>query len=293
MEISESDASSAMTFGSDAEMPEDPVEEPIYLGRKREKFYKIIIERGEGIDKPGTIDEVVFRFCDFSENLSEKPFATLRLGKGLLPDYLEKGIVTMKKNEIADFHVPENLNNGEAIIVKAELLSFVNIHDLHANGMLIKKVLCKSGEIDRINIKDEVRVNFMIKQSDKVLYEENGFEIVVGVSCVSEGLEEILKTMKKGEVSEIEVDYDYFLKKFKFDLSSSENPVVRIEVLQVFKVTDVYVNGGFYKKILQYGTSETPYPNCLVEFEYKLEYFEKVLQGTMTAYLDECAIPSL
>lgn len=97
MEISESDASSAMTFGSDAEMPEDPVEEPIYLGRKREKFYKIIIERGEGIDKPGTIDEVVFRFCNFSENLSEKPFATLRLGKGLLPDYLEKGIVTMKK----------------------------------------------------------------------------------------------------------------------------------------------------------------------------------------------------
>ena len=293
MELSGSDASSAMTFGSDAEMPEDPIEEPIYLGRKREKFYKTIIERGEGIDKPGTIDEVVVRHCAFSENLSDQPFITLQLGQGNLPDYIERGIVSMKKNEIADFHVPETMTKTEALIVKVELFSFINIHDLHANKMLIKKVIQKSSGIDRINNKDEIVIKVTITQDNNILYEENNAEIAVGVTEMPEGMIEILKTMKIYEISEIQVNYDYFLRKFQYDTINTTDPIVKIEILNVLKVTDIYVNGGFYKKILEYGSTELVYPNSQIEFEYKLEYSDILLQGSLTAYLDESYLPSL
>ena len=45
------------SFDSGSEMPEDPIDEPVYID-KRKGFYKIIKIRGEGIDKPGTIDHV-------------------------------------------------------------------------------------------------------------------------------------------------------------------------------------------------------------------------------------------
>jgi hypothetical protein len=293
MEISESDASSAMTFGSDAQMPEEPVEEPIYFGRKREKFYKIISERGEGIDKPGTIDEVVVRYCEFLENLSDKPFVTVNLGKGLLPEYIEKGIVSMKKGEISDLHIPETLTEGEPLIIKIELLSFINKHDLHGNGMMIKKVLNKSSNIDRINDKDEIKINLLIKQDDLIVYQADNLEIIVGVSDLPEGLFEILRSMKYKEVSETVIDYNYFIQKFKYPIKFETNPIALIEIVEFIKVTDIYVNGGFYKKILEPGTNESPHSNSQVEFEYSVEWPENAIKGSFVAFLDESVIPSL
>lgn len=293
MELSGSDASSAMTFGSDAEMPEDPVEEPIYLGRKREKFYKVIIERGEGIDKPGTIDEVIIRYCEFSEVLSEKPFNTLRLGEKALPDYLEKGVISMKMGEIADFHVPEAMTETEPIIVKVELASFTNIHDLHANGMLIKKVLQKSSEITRISNKDEVIISMRIFQAEEVLFKNSELELIVGVTPMSEGVYEILRTMKLHEKSEVTVKFEYFKEKFQYEMVAEISPIVEIEVKTLDKLTDIYVNSGFYKKVLTKGTAETPYPNSQVEFEYCLKSVAGVIEGKAVVYLDESAIPSV
>lgn len=293
MELSGSEASSAINFGSDAEMPEDPIEEPVYLGRKREKFYKMILERGEGIDKPGTIDEVTIRHCDFSEDLSSKPFQTLQLGQGNLPDYIEKGIVSMKKNESIDLHVPEAMTKSEAKIVKVELAHFINIHDLHANGMLFKKVLEKSTQIDRISYKDEVKINLYITQGDDKLLEILDYDLIVGVSACHEGLVEILTTMKETEYSEITVKLDYFLKKFTIDAPGNQDPIVHIRVLKLVKLTDIYVNGGFFKKILSPGSNVGPYPHSQIEFEYKVQWDSEEIQGTMIAYLDECQIPSL
>ena len=293
MELSGSDASSAMSFGSDAEMPEDPIEEPVYLGRKRERFYKIILERGEGIDKPGTIDEIVVRHCGFSEDLTQKPFVTLNLGRGALPDYVEKGIVSMKKNEIADLHVPETLTGTEAEIVKIELQSFINIHDLHANRMLIKKVLQKSGEISRISDKDEVVFSISIRQNSEFILEETEMDTIVGISILSEGIFEILRTMKLREKSEIQVKNEYFREKFEYICQGETDPIVSIEILKLDKLTDIYVNGGFYKKTLETGLSDTLYPNSQIEFEYKLEYSGNTIEGTLIAFIDECVLPSL
>ncbi|OMJ86023.1 hypothetical protein SteCoe_12525 [Stentor coeruleus] len=293
MELSGSEVSSVINFGSDAEMPEDPIEEPVYLGRKREKFYKMILERGEGIDKPGTIDEVTIRYCDFSEDLSSKPFQTLQLGQGHLADYIEKGIVSMKKNEAIDLHVPEAMTKSEAKIIKIELINFINIHDLHADKMLFKKVLEKSTQIDRISYKDEVKINLSIIQGDELLSEILDYELIVGVSICHEGLVEILTTMKETEYSEITVKLEYFKEKFMIDVKGNQDPIVRIRVLKLVKLTDIYVNGGFFKKILSPGNNISPYPHSQIEFEYKAQWDSQEIQGIMTAYLDENQIPSL
>ena len=293
MELSASEASSAMTFGSDAEMPEDPIEEPIYLGRKREKFFKMIVERGEGIDKPGTLDEVIIRYCDFSENLSDFDFQTIRLGLGLLPDYLEKGLISMKLNEVADLHVPENMTKTESKIIRIEVKSFINIHDLHANGMLIKKVLHKSSNIDRINYKDEVKYNIKISQGDQIIHDLVTEDTIVGVSECPEGIIEVLKTMKNNERSEISVNREYFEQKFKGKLVNGNDVTVFIEILSHVKLTDIYVNGGFFKKVLEEGEGLSPYPNSQVEIEYLLEFNEKQVKGQMIAFIDECSMPSL
>lgn len=282
-----------MTFGSDAEMPEDPIEEPIYLGRKREKFFKMIVERGEGIDKPGTLDEVVLRYCDFSENLNDFDFKTFHLGLGQLPDYLEKGLISMKLNEIADLHVPETMTKTESKIIRVEVKSFINIHDLHANGMLIKKVLQKSSNIDRINYKDEVKFNIKISQKEEIIQDLTTEDIIVGVSEYPEGVIEILKTMKNNEKSEISVNRDYFLHKFKGKIVNEAHVTVFIEILNHVKLTDIYVNGGFFKKTLQEGEGLCPYPNSQVEIEYLLEYNSKQVQGQLTTFIDTCSIPSL
>lgn len=293
MDLSASEASSIIDFASDAELPEDPVEEPVYLGRKREKFFKIIVERGEGIDKPGTLDEVVLRYCEFSENLSDFQFVTIRMGLGNLPSYIEKGVISMKKNEIIDLHVPETMTETEPKIFRIELQSFINIHDLHANGMLIKKVINKSKELDRINYKDEVQLSLEIVQGVKTIQDRVLKDVIVGVSECDEGLIEILKTMKLTEISEVTVKFPYFCEKFRYKTESNEDPVVKIEILGLVKLTDVYVNGGFFKRTINEGVGINPYPNSLVEFEYSLEYTDIKKQGTITAYLDECSIPSL
>lgn len=108
MSIAEySDAPTVMTFGSDAEMPEDPVDEPVFLDRKRFNFYKMIESRGEGYDKPGTIDEVVIKYCDTTDEVKEFAEAVeIKLGCGMLPSALEKTIVSMKKDEMAEVHIP-------------------------------------------------------------------------------------------------------------------------------------------------------------------------------------------
>jgi hypothetical protein len=292
MDLTASEASSVMSFGSDAEMPEDPIEEPVYLGRKREKFFKMIIERGENIDKPGTLDEVTLRFCDFSENLNDFDFKTVRLGLGLLPDYLEKGLTSMKKNEIADLHVPEAMTKSEAKIIRIELQSFFNIHDLHANGMMLKKVLNKSSEIDRISYKDEVKFRLKVTQGSQVLQEEI-LDLIVGVSKCSEGIVEILKTMKKYEFSQVTVKNEYFSRKFDEKILGFDDVMVEIEILSHVKLTDVYVNGGFFKKVLDEGVGLNPYPNSQVEIEYSLTSADKNTSGRLTAYIDECSIPSL
>lgn len=293
MDLSASEASSIIDFASDAELPEDPVEEPVYLGRKREKFFKIIVERGEGIDKPGTLDEVVMRYCEFSENLSDFQFTTIRMGLGNLPDYIEKGVISMKVNEIIDLHVPETMTETEPKIFRIELQSFINIHDLHANGMLIKKVLKKSREIDRINYKDEVKFSLEITQGTSTLQPKVEKFVIIGISDCDEGLTEILKTMKLSELSEVTINFSYFCSKFHYKTISTEPPIVKLEILELVKLTDVYVNGGFFKRTLIEGSGSTPYPNSQVEFEYTLEYNDQKQQGTITAYLDECAIPSL
>lgn len=293
MEFTASEASSIIDFASDNEMPEDPVEEPVYLGKKREKFFKVIVERGEGIDKPGTLDEVVLRFCEFSENLSDSQFQTIKMGLGTLPDYLEKGVISMKINEIIDLHVPEKMTKTEPKIVRIELQSFINIHDLHANGMLLKKVLNKSKEIDRINYKDEVKFSFKVVQGLEILLEKNTKAMIVGVTECCEGLVEVLKTMKLNEISEVTVKFEYFCQKFGYKTVTNEDPVVRLEILELVKLTDVYVNGGFFKRTMSEGEGSNPYPNSLVEIEYLLEYLDVKKQGVITAYLDECLIPSL
>jgi tetratricopeptide (TPR) repeat protein len=295
MELSGSEASSVMTFGSANEMPEDPVEEPVYLGRKREKFYKIILSRGDGIDKPGTLDEVVLRYCSFTEDLENKDFSTVFLGKGALPDYLEKGIVSMKANEVADLHVPAAMTGGEEMIVKVEVKSFVNIHDLHADGMLVKKVIQKSSEISRIGNKDEAKILIEIRQGREILMEKKEMEIIVGVSEMDEGLVVILTTMKLGEKSEITVNFGYFQQFFSQKTVNNTDPVVEIEVLALDKLTDIYVNGSFYKKILVKGDEKilSPYPNSCLEFTYELHYGSITKSDTLICFIDECKIPSL
>lgn len=52
-----SETESAKSFGSASEIPDEVLGEPIYIERDS-KFYKVLKEKGNTIEKPGKIDKV-------------------------------------------------------------------------------------------------------------------------------------------------------------------------------------------------------------------------------------------
>ncbi|CAG9330774.1 unnamed protein product [Blepharisma stoltei] len=298
-----SDAPTIQTFESDTEVPEDPVEEPVYLDRKRFGFYKIIESRGEGIDKPGTIDEVIIRMCDTTEELNElgDPIE-IKLGCGMLPAALEKTIVSMKKDEMVEVHIPAKFHDGVDKKYRVHLLSFLNVHDLRGDGILIKRVLNKGSGYDRVDEKDEIKFSVKIWQGDSVFYENQEIDTTGSSELICPGLFEILKTMKKGEISQIIVNYHYFIENFtsinKENLLQSDVKV-DINLMELVKIRDIFGDGFFYKKILEYGDrSNASQLNANIEVFYKLVIEDQIIisnfdQEPLESRLDEDEFPTL
>lgn len=167
--------------------------------------------------------------------------------------------------------------------------------------MLIKRILQKGTGFDRVEIKDEIKIDIKIFQNEVVLYEDYAFK-TIGSS--DSGVFEILKSMKKDEISQVIVKYEYFIENFKkFDPRHLINQDIKVDIsiLELNKIKDLYNDGLFYKKELETGIQQ--HNNSQLNASLEIKY-QVVLENThilitnmeednLKIRLDEDEVPSV
>ena len=302
-EESDSSNQSNISMTSDNEVPQDPLNEPIYIRKKNKNFFKIIREVGDGYDKPGTIDEVTLKLTEYTEEEPQElpEPTTLRLGSRKLLAALEEVITTMRAEETAITEIPSELAEGTQRKFKLKVISWVSVHDLKADGTLIKRILKKGFGYDRVDFKDDVEVHFKVTQGNKTLLEKQNFKSSVEPENLPEGLIEILKSMKLQEHSQVLIEENYFRSNFKECLSElSEGEIcAEVEVVELQKVEDMYLDGSFYKRLIEDGGGKNlPNSNARVRVQYKLEVGSEVVlsnfeEDLLELIMDEDEVPSV
>lgn len=290
MSVSDLTASDA-GFASDNEAPEDPELEPVYLNPEK-TLHKVIVRRGGSVIKPGSIDEVKIRRGDLEGELG--PEEDVLLGRGYLPADLETAIISMRKGELCQVfsETPSQV----------ELIDWVSIHDLKADQQLIKRILKRGVGYDRVTFKDDIKIDVKIEQSGTVIYEANGWSTVADPSIISEGLFEILKSMKLNEESRVTVEPVYFAEKFAslVERADKEPALIWVTLLDIQSVEDLYMDGSFFKRIIVDGDGKNiPNSNARMKVRFRLEVNGVPVAGNWEApeplalILDECEVPSI
>jgi FKBP-type peptidyl-prolyl cis-trans isomerase len=181
----------------------------------------------------------------------------------------------MKEGEKAVIFVPgAHSSSGDDEAVEVELLDFLNVFDLRGDGVILKKVLTRGFGYERCGFKDEVKCSIRLQQDEKVLFESPELTYVLNNS--ENLIYEILKTMKIKEEAESTVEFAHFKEthtKFEgeLDTDSESGVVVYVNVVDMIKVEDMYLDGTFYKRLLVNGEGKSlPNTNAIVRVYYKL-----------------------
>ena len=301
--MSSSGSVPSINYDSGTEAPED-VEGATVTVDKEKKLYKKIVSKGTGLEKPGTIDEVCLRWGDAA--LEELPPAqTLLMGEGLLWPGIELLLTSMRENEVCESHLSADLSDGKEQKVKVELLSFNHRYDLLGNKTLIKRRTKKGFGYEHADHKDDVTFTLKVtsQPSNSLHFDSSSLKGVMDPDRLTEGLFQILKSMKLHEEAEVEVNKTYFLDNFQGYYSEipSEDTgiVVTIRLDDMAKVEDLYLDGTFYKRTLVNGEGKNiPNTNAHLRVFYKLEANGRVLienfgGAPLEMILDEDEVPSL
>lgn len=260
---------------------------PIYPDPDDKTVYKIILEQGEGTEKPSKLDKLEIQIEKPEETTTE----TLELTNQ--PESYSKLLRTMKKNELSELHIKEE-------IYKVKLIDWVSISDILEDGSMIKTILKRGIGYDLIEYKDDVKLNIKVSQLDSVLLNEDRI-----VSCESPliptGLYELLKTMKLLEQASIQIKNSYYKESFPGygDILNDTDITLYINILDLKKVEDMYLDGSFYKKVAVEGEGKNiPNSNAIVRIRYKLEIESQAVLNNfdgdlLQIYMDEDEVPSL
>jgi hypothetical protein len=273
-------------FASDSEAPEDPEHEPVYLNASK-TLYKNILRRGDSVSKPGGIDEVTIRRGELEGELGAEE--VVLLGRRHLPADLETAIISMRKGELCEVFSESPC--------QVELIDWVSIHDLKSDGQLIKRILTRGVGYDRVTFKDDVKIDLKIEQGGTVLYEAEGWQTVADPAVVSEGVFEVLKSMKLHEEVRVTVEAD-FAHKF-VGLVERAPALVWVKVLDIQSVEDLYMDGSFFKRLVVDGAGKNiPNSNARMKVNFRLEVEGRPVAGNWEAeplhiIMDECEVPSI
>ncbi|KAK9124959.1 hypothetical protein Scep_013805 [Stephania cephalantha] len=264
-----------------------------------EGLRKRVVQRGSSWKSPSFGDEVEVNYSGFVFGGSKLdsswergvPFR-FKLGQCEVIKGWDDGIATMKKGERAVFTIPPNLAYGEAgsphtippnstLVFDIELLSWSTIRDLSGDGGILKKVVSEGGGWAVPRDPDEVLVKYEARLEDETIVSKSdtGVEFYVndGYMCAAVG--KAVKTMRKGEKSELLVKFPYGIPLNGFDGDSSFRGVpsnasltIDLELVSWKNVIDITENQRVRKKIVREGEGfDRPNEGSLVKVKYICE----------------------
>ncbi|CAK7339867.1 unnamed protein product [Dovyalis caffra] len=266
---------------------------------------KKIVKKGISWQTPFPGDEVEVHFgghieggaCLDSSRDKGIPFK-FKLGQGEVIKGWDEGVATMKNSERAIFTIPPNLAYKEAgspslippnatLVFDIEMLSWSSIRDLTGDGGILKKMIKEGEGWATPRDGDEVLVKYEARLENGMLVSksEEGVEFHVGDDYLCPALSRAVKTMRKGENSELAVKFSYgFIQKGNLapDIESSippdSNLTIQLVLVSWRSVIDVTGDKKVLKKIVKAGEGfDRPTEGSQV----KVTYVGKLEDGTV------------
>lgn len=280
--------------------PLEPLNEKIgFEVKKKNVYYKKILERGSGWYKPNEDDEITLSIADVTTSLQDYSEPKVYRKSDLFPA-LFRAIRDLKRGEKSQIHIPKSMNNGVAKIFRVHLLDWVSCE--HLPGEMIKRIVIYGKDVS-IARRDECKIDIKITQNNQIIYEIHDFYNRVEVEELGQGVAEILKSMKKYEKSETQVKVEYFKQHFSQYISkelSDDDVFVEVWVRKFLKYHDVTLDCTFFKCELVDGTGDRTLPNNNSRVRV---FFRYVVAGETVAtnwdsepvefYMDEDEVPTL
>nr|DAD44682.1 TPA_asm: hypothetical protein HUJ06_002912 [Nelumbo nucifera] len=191
---------------------------------------KKLVRVGAGWEVPEIGDEITVNYTasvlggsQFASSTDKGEPLVVVVGKDLILKGCTEGLITMRKGETSIFTVPPTLTQGiqdlfpdiplEATLqFQVELLSWFKVVDVCGDGGIMKKILYKSGVLERAEKKDEVTVKYELKLEDGTLVAkspEDGVEFLVSDGHLCSAIAKTVVTMRKGEQAILRVEPKY------------------------------------------------------------------------------------
>eukprot|EP00164_Ancoracysta_twista_P003134 GFYU01004181.1.p1 GENE.GFYU01004181.1~~GFYU01004181.1.p1 ORF type:complete len:470 (+),score=142.96 GFYU01004181.1:122-1411(+) len=182
---------------------------------------KKILSLGKGWMRPAEGSEVHVHYVGTLEDGSEFDSSRKRgqplkftLGRGQVIKAWDVGVKTMKKGEKAvltckpDYAYgasghPPTIPANATLIFEVELVKFMNEEDINNDGSVLKTTISEGADWQKPTEGSEVTVSWkaVYDDDDSVFEEVSDVKIVIDEAHALVGLEEAIRTMKKGEVS--------------------------------------------------------------------------------------------
>ncbi|GLT72287.1 hypothetical protein SLA2020_442370 [Shorea laevis] len=245
---------------------------PLKVGEERELgsfgLKKKLLKSGHGWETPELGDEVTVHY---GEPLN------ITLGHGQVVTGLDQGIITMKMGETSMFTLPPELGYGAAglngvvppnsvVQFEVQLVSWITVVDVCKDGGIIKKIMEK-GERNQVpGDLDEVLVKYRVVLDDGTVVAETpeeGFEFYVKDGHLCPALPKAVRTMKRGEKSQLVVQPQYAFGEEGRDMSNGVHSIppssllnIDVELVSFKPVIDITGDSKVLKKILKEGEGD-------------------------------------
>ncbi|KAB1203961.1 Peptidyl-prolyl cis-trans isomerase FKBP62 [Morella rubra] len=226
---------------------------------------KKIMEKGEGTETPGDLDEVLVKYrmvLDDGTIVAETPEEGIEfyVKDGHLCPAFPIAIKTMKRGEKAKLIVQpqyafreegrdasdgvQSILPSSLLNIDLELVSFKPVIDITGDSKVVKKI-CKEGEGAVVaNEGATVSISYIARLEDGIVFEKKGIDGLLPLEFITDeeqviaGLDRAVATMKKGEraVVVIHPDFGFGSSEVRQDLAvvpPSSNLVYEVEVLDV------------------------------------------------------------
>ncbi|KAK9129057.1 hypothetical protein Syun_017854 [Stephania yunnanensis] len=183
--------------------------------------------------------------------------------------------------------LPPTIPPNSTLVFDIELLSWSTIRDLSGDGGILKKVVSEGGGWAVPRDPDEVLVKYEARLEDETIVSKSdtGVEFYVNEGYLCAAVGKAVKTMRKGEKSELLVKFPYGIPLNGFDgdssfrgIPSNASLTIDLELVSWKNVIDITENQRVRKKIVREGEGfDRPNEGSLV----KVKYICKAEDGTI------------
>jgi len=204
-----------------------------------------------------------------------EPFV-FTLGKGQVIKGWDKGVITMKKGEIAKFTLapefaygaagsPPKIPENATLVFEVELISWASKDDLFGDEGVVKTVVTEGSGWKSPKDGDEVVISLKAVSSDAVVEEKASLEYVLGsdvLGPLAKACDKALTEMKKGEEVKLKCTKDYAY------ADKPDGATITLKLEELYETKDVSFNKdkSVMKKQVKQGEGyETPKDSAKVK----------------------------